>query len=67
MQAERVATLQRARARGEIPTQPIDPLVFELPPAIVLHRLLLGGEVIDDDTCVNLVDNVLLPLLGSRT
>lgn len=66
MQAERVATLQRAMARGEIPTLPIDPLVFELPPAIVLHRLLLGGEVIDDDTCINLVDNVLLPLLGYR-
>ena len=66
MQAERVSTLQRAMARGEIPTQPIDPLVFELPPAIVLHRLLLGGEVIDDDTCINLVDNVLLPLLGYR-
>lgn len=66
MQAERVATLQRAMVRGEIPTQPIDPLVFEIPPAIVLHRLLLGGEVIDDDTCIKLVDNVLLPLLGYR-
>lgn len=66
MQAERISTLQRAMVRGEIPTQPIDPLVFELPPAIVLHRLLLGGEVIDDDTCINLVDNVLLPLLGYR-
>jgi AcrR family transcriptional regulator len=66
MQEQRVAMLQRAMARGEIPIQPIDPLFFELPPAIVLHRLLLCGEVIDDQTAVNLVDNVLLPLLGYR-
>jgi AcrR family transcriptional regulator len=66
MQAQRIAMLQRAMGRGEIPTQPIDPLVFELPPAIVLHRLLLCGEVIDDETTVKLVDNVLLPLLGYR-
>ena len=64
MQAELVAVLQRAMARGEIPTRPIDPLIFELPDALVLHRLLMFGEVVDDDTCVHLVDNVVLPLLG---
>lgn len=66
MQSELLAVLQRAMMRGEIPAQAIDPLIFELPDALVLHRLLLGGEVIDDETCVNLVDNVLLPLLGYR-
>ena len=66
MQTELLAVLQRAMVRGEIPAQPIDPLIFELPDALVLHRLLLGGEVVDDDTCINLVDNVLLPLLGYR-
>lgn len=64
MQSELVAVLQRAMVRGDIPTRPIDPLIFELPDALVLHRLLLFGEVIDDDTCVHLVDNVVLPLLG---
>lgn len=66
MQSELLAVLQRAMMRGEIPAQTIDPLIFELPDALVLHRLLLGGEIIDDETCVNLVDNVLLPLLGYR-
>jgi len=66
MQSELVAVLQRAMARGEIPTRPIDPLIFELPDALVLHRLLLFGEVIDDPTCINLVDDVILPLLGYR-
>lgn len=66
MQAELVAVLQRAMARGEIPTQPVDPLVFELPDAIVLHRLLIYGEIIDDNTCANLVDRLVLPLLDYR-
>ena len=66
MQTELLAVLQRAMLRGEIPAQTIDPLIFELPDALVLHRLLLGREVIDDGTCVNLIDNVLLPLLSYR-
>lgn len=63
MQAELLVVLQRAMARGEIPTAPIDPLIFELPDALVIHRLLMFGEVVDDDTCVHLVDRVVLPLL----
>lgn len=63
MQTELVAVLQRAMARGEIPTKPIDPLIFELPDALVLHRLLMFGEIIDQDACAHLVDKVVLPLL----
>lgn len=66
MSAELVIVLQRAMARGEIPTQPINPFVFEIPDALVLHRLLLNGEVLDDATCAQLVDQVLVPLLQHR-
>lgn len=66
METELVTVLQRAMARGEIPTKQIDPLIFELPNALVLHRLLMLGEVVDDDTCIHLVDNVVLPLLEQR-
>jgi len=66
MSAELVIVLQRAMARGEIPTQPINPFVFEIPDALVLHRLLLNGEVLDDATCAQLVDQVLVPLLEHR-
>lgn len=63
MSAELVGVLQRAMARGEIPTQPINPFVFEIPDALVLHRLLINGEVIDDDACAALIDQVIIPLL----
>ena len=66
MELELVNVLQRAMARGEIPTKPIDPLIFELPDALISHRLLLRGEIIDDITCEHLVDNVILPLLQFR-
>ncbi|MBL6834525.1 MAG: TetR/AcrR family transcriptional regulator [Candidatus Nanopelagicales bacterium] len=65
-ESERVSVLQRAMARGEIPTKPIDPLIFELPDALISHRLLMRGEIIDDITCEHLVDNVILPLLEFR-
>lgn len=63
MESDLVSVLQRAMARGEIPTKPIDPLIFELPDALISHRLLLRGEIIDDITCEHLVDNVIVPLL----
>ena len=66
VESELVNVLQRAMARGEIPTKPIDPLIFELPDALISHRLLLRGEIIDDITCEHLVDNVILPLLEFR-
>lgn len=63
MQAELLVVLQRAMSRGEIPAAPIDPLIFELPEALVLHRLLMFGEVVDDAACTHFVDRVMLPLL----
>jgi AcrR family transcriptional regulator len=66
MESELVSVLQRAMARGEIPTKPIDPLIFELPDVLISHRLLMRGEIIDDITCEHLVDNVILPLLEFR-
>ena len=63
MAAELVNVLQRAMSRGEIPNQPIDPFIFEIPDAIVMHRLLIYGEVPDDDTCTQLIDRVIVPLL----
>jgi AcrR family transcriptional regulator len=63
MATELVNVLQRAMSRGEIPNQPIDPFIFEIPDAIVMHRLLIYGQVPDDDTCTQLIDRVIVPLL----
>jgi AcrR family transcriptional regulator len=62
-QVEVVATLQRAMARGEIPTQPVDPYVMELPAAIIVHQLVLTGSVPTDEQLAHIVEALVLPLL----
>lgn len=59
-----VAAIQRAMARGELPIQPIDAYVIELPAAFVLHRLLMLGTFPDEADCQHVVDVIMLPLLG---
>lgn len=62
-QAELVGCLQRAMARGEIPTQPVDPYVLELPAALTVHQLLLTGTAPGPEQLEHIVDAVVLPLL----
>lgn len=62
-QAELLALLERARARGELPDRPIDPLALELPGSVVLYRLLLTGTSLSTDDVEAVVDRVILPVL----
>jgi AcrR family transcriptional regulator len=62
-QTEVVACLQRAMARGEIPTQPVDPYVMELPAALTVHQLLLTGSAPSHEQIEHILDAIVLPLL----
>lgn len=64
-QVEVIGMLQRAMARGEIPAQPIDPYVLELPAALIIHQLLLTGTVPSHAQLEHIVDAIMLPLLGA--
>jgi AcrR family transcriptional regulator len=63
-QVEVIGMFQRAMARGEIPAQPIDPYVLELPAALTIHQLLLAGSVPSHEQVEHIVDAIVLPLLG---
>jgi len=63
MQQEFIGMLKRAHERGEIAQTQVDPVILELPDAAVLHRLLIRGEVMSPQDCVEFVDRVMLPLL----
>lgn len=67
MQEEVVRVLQRAMARGEIPVAGVDPVVLELPAAVVMHRLLLSGSVPSEADLAHLIDGIVLPLLRRET
>ncbi len=57
------AWTQRAIERELIPPGADFELVHEIGPALVLFRLLMTGEPVDDAFCIRLVDDVILPLL----
>jgi AcrR family transcriptional regulator len=62
---EAVAMLQRAITRGEIPMQPIDPYVIQLPAALIVHQLIMTGTVPSPADVEHIVDRIMLPLLNN--
>ncbi|CAM2840862.1 TetR family transcriptional regulator [Mycobacterium intermedium] len=58
--------LARGIARGDVrPDVPIE-IARELGQSVLWHRLLVTGDPIDDELCVKLVDEVLVPFVRPR-
>lgn len=58
--------LARGIARGDVrPDVPIE-IARELGQSVLWHRLLVTGDPIDDELCVQLVDEVLVPFVAPR-
>ncbi len=55
--------LSRAIARGEIPPGANPGLVTEIVSALLMTRLLVMGQPLDDDYVAHVVDDILLPTL----
>jgi AcrR family transcriptional regulator len=62
-QAELVTLLQLAMARGEIPPQPIDPYVLQIPASMVMHSMVMTGACPSADEVGHIIDAIVLPLL----
>lgn len=63
---EMAALLARGIARGDVrPDVPVE-IARELGQSVLWHRLLITGDRIDDDLVVQLVDEVLVPLVAPR-
>lgn len=62
-ETEVVAMIQRAMARGEIPVQPIDPYVLQVPAAMVVHQMVLTGHPPAAGELEHIIDAIVLPLL----
>jgi len=62
-QVELIGMLQQAMARGEIPTQPVDPYVIQVPAALVVHQLVLTGASPTREEVEHIIDAIVLPLL----
>jgi hypothetical protein len=49
--------------RGEVRAEAVNPRTAEVGPALIVHQYLMHGPPVPDAFVVELVDNVLLPLL----
>lgn len=57
------AILERAIKRGEINPERLTPRIATLPVDLVRHELLMTQKPVPDDTLVELVDTIFLPLV----
>jgi AcrR family transcriptional regulator len=55
--------IQRAQARGELPFTQIPPRIVALPIDLFRHELVMTLRPVPEDTIVDIVDTVFLPLL----
>jgi hypothetical protein len=55
--------IERAVARGELPTGSTGDLVEEVMPAMIVNRFVIQGEPLDEAFAVHMVDDIVLPLL----
>ncbi|WP_029145185.1 TetR/AcrR family transcriptional regulator [Microbacterium luticocti] len=55
--------VRRAVDRGEVAASALAPARLDVPAALLRHHFLLGDQALDDALFVDLVDEVLLPLL----
>ena len=63
LQSQAIAMLQRAMARGEIPTRAVDPYILQIPAALVVHQAILTGSVPSDTDGAHIIDAIMLPLM----
>lgn len=58
-----VKALARGRDRGEVRPSAVTTQTAEVGPALIVHKYLMDGPPVTDDYVVDIVDNVLMPLL----
>lgn len=58
------AIVDRAVARGELSARTTADLVEEIMPAMLINRMVIQGEALDEAFAVHLVDDIVLPLLN---
>lgn len=61
-----IGLLQRGVDRGEVRPEAVSPLVADVLPAVLFHRVVLQREPLTEDDVRAIVDQVLLPLIRAN-
>jgi AcrR family transcriptional regulator len=64
--AAMLALLRRGVERGEVRPEAVTPLVADVLPALLTHRLILSREPVGEATIAEIVEQVLIPLISVR-
>ncbi len=62
--AAMLALLRRGVARGEVRPEAVTPMVADVLPALLTHRLILSREPVAEATITEIVEQVLIPLIS---
>jgi AcrR family transcriptional regulator len=58
--------LRRGVARGEVRPEAVRPLVADVLPAVLSHRIVLQREPVDDSTISEIIEQILIPLVSAH-
>ena len=58
--------LQRGVERGEVRADAVTPLVADVLPAVLAHRVILQREPVDKRTIAQIMEQVIIPLVEAR-
>jgi AcrR family transcriptional regulator len=61
-----IALLERGIARGEVRSDAATPLVADVIPAVLLHRVIMMREPLDEHDVAAIMDQVFIPLVEAR-
>jgi AcrR family transcriptional regulator len=60
------AIIERGVERGEVDPQRLTPHIASLPVDLVRHDLIMNQAPVPDETLIEIVDHIFLPLVGRR-
>ena len=61
-----LSLLARGAARGEVRPEAVNPLIADVLPAVITHRIVFQGETLTDQMLMDVMDQVMLPLITPR-
>ena len=59
-----LSILHRGVQRGEVRPEAATALVADVLPAVLVHRMVMGGETLGEAAVVEIIDQVLVPLIS---